>query len=182
MQEVLNLLISAQLLGFGFWCIYYCIQPNNDFVSQFDKVVTLITRIAGILFIIQFFVVFLKSFFSASDYEQYAYANRPFGPYWLSFWLMLLTPILCTQLLWIKTLRNMLYVRLAIGIVLIGILSFEKLIILLTSAHRDFIPSSVQKALIYETLLNYLYLLIIFMALNSITYFAVQRYFKVLRS
>ena len=78
-EQLLDLLISAQLLGFGIWCVYYCINAGNEFVSRFDIVVTFITRIVGILFVTQMFIVFLKVFFSAAKYQQYTFADLPFG-------------------------------------------------------------------------------------------------------
>ncbi|TKC12793.1 hypothetical protein FA048_04020 [Pedobacter polaris] len=177
-QKLLNLLISAQLIGFGLWCIYYCIRIGNSFVNRFDIVVTFITRIVGILFILQIVFTLLNGFFSASEYEQFALANRGFGPYWLEFWLMFLIPLLCTQLLWIRKLRSMRYARLAMGLFLIGIQSIEKLIILIASSQRDFIPGSVQNAFVYEMASNNIYLLLIFFVFNFIAYLIVRQYHK----
>jgi hypothetical protein len=165
-------------MGFGFWCLYYCIASNKSRAKSFDDVITRTTRIAGLLFVLQFAVALLTSFFYPNEYKQYAFTNRAFGNYWLSFWLMLILPIFCTLVLWIKSLRPVRYLRLVIGFLLIGIFSIEKLIILFTSLHRDFIPNSVHDMLIHNLLLDYFYMLSIFVVINLITYFILKKFQK----
>lgn len=77
-----------------------------------------------------------------AEYVTYAFVNRATGPYWWSYWTMILFPHLVPQLLWWKKLRRSVWVALVLIVAsLIGAL-MEMFVILVTHFNRDFLPSS----------------------------------------
>jgi len=82
------------------------------------------------------------SWYSASGYEWYMMTNRLFGPYGFTYWILILTNILIPQLLWFKrTRRNMVSLFIISIVINIG-MWLERFVIVVTSLHRDFLPSS----------------------------------------
>ena len=76
------------------------------------------------------------------DYENIAIYNRATGPYWWSYWLMFLLATALPFTLFYKKLRSKFWY---VMILAFGIKSgsfFEKFVIIVTSIHRDYLPSS----------------------------------------
>jgi hypothetical protein len=82
------------------------------------------------------------AFYSGNQYEKFMFMNRAFGPYGWSYWLLVATNIVIPQLLWIRRVRlNTILLFLLSIDVLVG-MWFERFVIVVTSLHRDFLPSS----------------------------------------
>jgi molybdopterin-containing oxidoreductase family membrane subunit len=82
------------------------------------------------------------AWYSGNIYERYMYLNRATGPYGPAYWGLLLTNITLPQLLWIRKIRlNMKAVWLLALVVQTG-MWLERFVIVITSLHRDFLPSS----------------------------------------
>jgi Ni/Fe-hydrogenase subunit HybB-like protein len=82
------------------------------------------------------------AWYSAGEYERYAMLNRIVGPYRLVYWALILTNILIPQALWFKRVRvNVMALWVIALIVNIG-MWLERFVIVVTSLHRDFLPSS----------------------------------------
>ena len=82
------------------------------------------------------------SYYSGNTYERYMMWNRLTGPYRLHFWSLLLSNCLVPQLLWIKRLRRSPIALFFISIVINVGMWLERYVIVVTSLHRDFLPSS----------------------------------------
>ena len=68
--------------------------------------------------------------------------NRLFGPYAPLYWALLLCNVLVPQVLWLRRMRsNVLALFVVAMVVNIG-MWLERFIIVVTSLHRDFLPSS----------------------------------------
>ena len=68
--------------------------------------------------------------------------NRMFGPYGWSYWLLIFCNVFVINTLWIKKLRtNTVYLFVVSLIVGVG-MWLERFVIIVTSLHRDFLPSS----------------------------------------
>lgn len=63
-----------------------------------------------------------------------------FGKYWFGYWVQPLLWISITQLLRIKAIKKNIILRILFSILLIH--SIERIIIIITSFHRDYLPSS----------------------------------------
>jgi molybdopterin-containing oxidoreductase family membrane subunit len=83
------------------------------------------------------------AWYSANPYEEYMIANRVWtGPYWWSYWLLILCNFATVQLLWFKRFRESeLWLFLISVVVSVG-MWLERFVIIVTSLHRDFMPSS----------------------------------------
>ncbi len=82
------------------------------------------------------------AWYSANSYEQFMIRNRMFGPYALSYWALILCNVIAPNLLWIKNLRtNVGFLFVMSFVVSIG-MWLERFVIIVTSLHRDFLPSS----------------------------------------
>ncbi|MEO7092741.1 MAG: NrfD/PsrC family molybdoenzyme membrane anchor subunit [Polyangiales bacterium] len=90
-------------------------------------------------YIIEIFV----GWYSGNPHERYVHlVNRPFGFYAFFFWLMILCNCVVPQLFWSKRLRRNIPV-LFIASILINVgMWLERFILIVTSEHRDFLPSS----------------------------------------
>jgi molybdopterin-containing oxidoreductase family membrane subunit len=80
--------------------------------------------------------------YSANTYERYLVLNRMTGPYWKLYWTLILCNVIAPNTLWIKNLRtNVAYLFFMSLVVGCG-MWLERFVIVVTSLHRDFLPSS----------------------------------------
>jgi len=82
------------------------------------------------------------AWYSASSYEGFMMSNRMFGPYGAAYWALILTNILIPQLMWLKRVRDSLPVMFLMSLVINVGMWLERFVIVVTSLHRDFLPSS----------------------------------------
>jgi molybdopterin-containing oxidoreductase family membrane subunit len=80
--------------------------------------------------------------YSANQYERYMLWNRMTGPYWWAYWLLILCNVIAPNLLWIKNLRTSVPFLFGISFVVSLGMWLERFVIIVTSLHRDFLPSS----------------------------------------
>jgi molybdopterin-containing oxidoreductase family membrane subunit len=83
--------------------------------------------------------------YSGNEYERFMLKNRIYyGPYAWSYWLLLICNFLVPQLLWSKRMRhNLLVIFIVVMFINVG-MWLERFVIIVTSLHRDFMPSSWQ--------------------------------------
>jgi molybdopterin-containing oxidoreductase family membrane subunit len=82
------------------------------------------------------------AWYSANTYETYMMWNRMTGPYWWAYSLLILCNVVTPQLLWFKRVRTSVVTLFAISIVVNIGMWLERFVIVVTSLHRDFLPSS----------------------------------------
>jgi Ni/Fe-hydrogenase subunit HybB-like protein len=91
--------------------------------------------------------------YSANEYEQYMMINRVTGPYGWIYWLLIFCNGIVPQTLWSKRLRtNTTWLFILALIVSVG-MWLERFVIIVTSLHRDFVPSS--WAMYYPTIWDF---------------------------
>ena len=81
-------------------------------------------------------------YFSADTYERYMIMNRMTGPYAIFYWCLILCNVINPQLLWFKKIRTNPLILWIISIVVNIGMWLERFVIVVTSLHRDFLPSS----------------------------------------
>ena len=81
-------------------------------------------------------------YYSANKYEGFMILNRMTGPYAPIYWSLIFCNILCPQFLWIKSVRTSPFKLFAISMVVNVGMWLERFVIVVTSLHRDFLPSS----------------------------------------
>jgi molybdopterin-containing oxidoreductase family membrane subunit len=80
--------------------------------------------------------------YSASAVEQFMIWNRFTGPYAPFYWLLLLTNVVIPQSLWLQRVRTNVPALFAVAMSINVGMWLERFIIVVTSLHRDFLPSS----------------------------------------
>lgn len=102
------------------------------------RVILLTGSMVGLAYITEFFI----AWYSGVEYERYAFLNRMSGPYWWAYWSMMTCNVLSPQVFWWKKLRqNPNFIFFMSIVVNIG-MWFERFVIIVTSLHRDYLPSS----------------------------------------
>jgi molybdopterin-containing oxidoreductase family membrane subunit len=96
----------------------------------------------GLIVFYGYLVEIFTAFYSGNVYEIAMIKNRVTGPYWPSWWALILCNGLVPQLLWFKGVRTNIPMLLTISIVINIGMWLERFIIIVTSLHHDFLPSS----------------------------------------
>ncbi|MCB2212277.1 polysulfide reductase NrfD [bacterium] len=85
---------------------------------------------------------FLTAMYSGNEYEQFVFINRALGPFAWAYWIMVGCNVLVPQFLWFRQVRqNFLAVFVLSLLVNVG-MWFERFTIIVTSLHRDYLPSN----------------------------------------
>jgi len=82
------------------------------------------------------------AWYSGNPYEQFMILNRMTGPYALQYWMLILCNVLTPQFLWFKRIRSNPMILFVLSLVINVGMWLERFIIVVTSLHRDFLPSS----------------------------------------
>jgi Ni/Fe-hydrogenase subunit HybB-like protein len=82
------------------------------------------------------------AFYSGNQYDKFMVLNRWFGPYAFFYWMLILCNIAIPQMMWFKKVRTNVGVLFVISLVVNIGMWLERFIIVVTSLHRDFLPSS----------------------------------------
>ncbi|PHX92429.1 MAG: hydrogenase [Flavobacteriales bacterium] len=102
------------------------------------KIIMVTGSIVGIAYLTEFFI----AWYSGNEYEQYAFANRAFGPYWWAYWSMMSCNLIAPQVFWFRWARTTPWFIFIMSIVVNVGMWFERFVIIVTSLHRDYLPSS----------------------------------------
>ncbi|MEO0403486.1 MAG: NrfD/PsrC family molybdoenzyme membrane anchor subunit [Bacteroidota bacterium] len=106
---------------------------------EYMNIVIIVTgSIVGVAYLTELFI----SWYSGVEYESYAFINRFSGPYSWSYWIMMTCNVLSPQVFWFKKLRRNLAFTFVMSIVVNIGMWFERYVIIVTSIHRDYDPSS----------------------------------------
>jgi molybdopterin-containing oxidoreductase family membrane subunit len=82
------------------------------------------------------------AWYSANTYEEFMIRNRMTGPYAHMYWLLILCNVIAPNTLWIGRLRRSVSYLFFISFVVSTGMWLERFVIIVTSLHRDFLPSS----------------------------------------
>ncbi|TVP50978.1 MAG: hydrogenase [Mongoliibacter sp.] len=107
-------------------------------IELMNIVIIITGSIVGIAYITEFFI----AWYSGVAAEQYAFVNRAFGPYWWAYWSMMTCNVISPQLFWFKKIRTSIVLTFILSLVVNIGMWFERFVIIVTSLHRDFLPSS----------------------------------------
>ena len=125
------LLVMRKVLNFENYITMFHIESMN-------KIIMVTGSIVGIAYLTELFI----AWYSGSEYEMYAFANRIAGPYWWAYWTMMTCNVISPQLFWFKKIRTSIPISWVLSIVVNIGMWFERFVIIVTSLHRDYIPSS----------------------------------------
>jgi molybdopterin-containing oxidoreductase family membrane subunit len=114
-----------------------------------------ITLVTGLIVVYGYACEAFFGWYSGSEYERFMLKNRMyFGPMAWSYWLLLICNFLVPQILWSKRIRrNVAAIFVVVMFVNVG-MWLERFVIIVTSLHRDFMPSSWQ--MYYPTIWDFM--------------------------
>jgi len=107
-------------------------------LDAMTKIIMVTGSIVGIAYLTEFFI----AWYSGVEYEQYAFTNRMFGPYWWAYWSMMTCNLIAPQVFWFRWARTTPWFIFIMSIVVNVGMWFERFVIIVTSLHRDYLPSS----------------------------------------
>jgi molybdopterin-containing oxidoreductase family membrane subunit len=107
-------------------------------IELMNIVIMITGSIVGCAYITELFI----AWYSGVEYEQYAFLNRATGPYWWAYLLMMSCNVVSPQVMWFKKIRTSIVISFIISIVVNVGMWFERFVIIVTSLHRDYLPSS----------------------------------------
>ena len=102
------------------------------------KIILVTGWMVGYAYSLEFFI----AWYSGNPYELFVFINRATGPYAWAYWTMVSCNVLVPQLFWFKKVRQSLPALFVISIFVNIGMWFERFVIIVTSLHRDFLPSS----------------------------------------
>ena len=103
-----------------------------------NKIMLTTGTLVGYAYAMEFFI----AWYSGNQYERYVFINRATGPLWWAYWSMITCNVISPQLFWSKRLRTSIPVMFVVSIFINIGMWFERFVIIATSLHRDFLPSS----------------------------------------
>ena len=107
-------------------------------LENMNKIILVTGSIVGYAYCTEFFI----AWYSGDVYERFTFVNRAFGPYAWAAWTMYSCNVFIPQLYWFKKMRTSIPVMFVISITTNIGMWFERFVIIVTSLHRDFLPSS----------------------------------------
>ncbi|HVH40702.1 MAG TPA: NrfD/PsrC family molybdoenzyme membrane anchor subunit [Labilithrix sp.] len=103
-----------------------------------NKIMLVTGSLVGYAYAMEFFI----AWYGGNDYEWFVFKNRAGGPYAWAYWTMISCNVISPQLFWFKKLRTSIPVMFVVSIFINIGMWFERFVIIVTSLHRDFLPSS----------------------------------------
>jgi molybdopterin-containing oxidoreductase family membrane subunit len=88
---------------------------------------------------------FMEAFtfwYSGNEFEMYTSHNRLMGPYAPAYWALILCNVIVPQALWSNRVRSNTILLFIVAIIVNIGMWLERFVIVITSLHRDFLPSS----------------------------------------
>ena len=107
-------------------------------IEYMNVIIILTGSLVGTAYMTELFM----SWYSGVEFEQYAFLNRATGPYWWAYTIMMTCNVLTPQLYWIKSIRTSFVATFVISIFINIGMWFERFVIIVTSLHRDYLPSA----------------------------------------
>ena len=107
-------------------------------LENMTKVILVTGGIVGLAYGTELFT----AWYSGNLYERFVFRNRAFGPFAWAYWTMVTCNVVLPQLFWFKRIRTTPAMIFALSIVINIGMWFERFVIIVTSIHRDFLPSS----------------------------------------
>jgi molybdopterin-containing oxidoreductase family membrane subunit len=110
-------------------------------LKHFDymaKIILVTGTMVGFAYATEFFT----AWYSGNPYEGFTFMNRAGGPYAWAYWTMISCNVISPQVFWFKKARTSIPILFAMSIVINIGMWFERFVIIVTSLHRDFLPSA----------------------------------------
>ena len=115
----------------------------KDFITarHLDNIAKIMLT-CGLLVAYSYAVEIFMAFYSGDEFDKYMVLNRMRGPYAAVYWIVILFNVVIPQSLWSSRVRLSVPALFAISILVNIGMWLERFMIIVTSLHRDFLPSS----------------------------------------
>ena len=138
---------GAVFSGFGMVLLLLIIARH---VMNLQRYITLdhldrmakITLFTGSIVAFSYATEWFTAWYSTNPDERFVFVNRATGPYAWAFWTMVTCNVIVPQLLWLRRVRVSPARLLAISVLINVGMWFERFVIIVTSLHRSYLPSS----------------------------------------
>jgi len=107
-------------------------------LETMNKILLATGMMVGYAYGMEFFI----AWYSGNTFEQFIFINRAFGPYAWAYWIMVSCNVIFPQLFWFKKIRRSIPITMVLVLLVNVGMWFERFVIIVTSLHRDFLPSS----------------------------------------
>ena len=111
---------------------------THNHIEAMTKLVLATSGMVALAYATEFF----NAMYAGNPYERYAFLNRALGPFAWGYWTMVACNVVLPQLYWFRRVRRNLAAVFVLSIFVNVGMWFERFIIIVTSLHRDFLPSS----------------------------------------
>jgi Ni/Fe-hydrogenase subunit HybB-like protein len=119
------------------------IYQLEDFITMRHlQNMALIVLATGLIVAYGYLMEIFMAWYGGNPYEAAMVANRIGGPYAPIYWALLVCNVLIPQLLWFRRIRTNVFALFGVAMVVNIGMWLERFIIVVTSLHRDFLPSS----------------------------------------
>jgi molybdopterin-containing oxidoreductase family membrane subunit len=112
------------------------ITPRH--LDNMCKILLATGMMVGYAYAMEFFI----SWYSGNPVEGFVFINRAFGPYAWAYWIMVTCNVAIPQVFWSKRVRSNPWIIFGVAFCVNVGMWFERFVIIVTSLHRDFLPSS----------------------------------------
>jgi Ni/Fe-hydrogenase subunit HybB-like protein len=118
-------------------------QLKNYITLNHLEAMNKITMCTGMLVGLAYATEFYIAWYSGNPYEQYVFLNnRALGPYAWAYWTMIICNSVIPQVFWFRRFRRNIAMMFIVSVFVNIGMWFERFVIISTSLHRDFLPSS----------------------------------------
>ncbi|TMA52783.1 MAG: hydrogenase, partial [Deltaproteobacteria bacterium] len=115
----------------------------EDFITQRHlQNMAKILLATGLIVAYGYLMEIFMSWYGGNPYEEFMTLNRMHGPYAPMFWALLLCNVVVPQVLWFEQVRSNAIALFVIALIVNIGMWLERYVIVVTSLHRDFLPSS----------------------------------------
>jgi molybdopterin-containing oxidoreductase family membrane subunit len=107
-------------------------------IENMTKVIIVTGGIVTASYATEFFI----AWYSGNGFEQFVFLNRALGPFAWAYWIMVGCNLITPQFFWFRSIRRNVTIVFILSIFVNIGMWFERFVIIVTSLHRDFLPSA----------------------------------------
>jgi molybdopterin-containing oxidoreductase family membrane subunit len=111
---------------------------TDNHLAVMNKIIIATSLMVGYAYAVELFM----AWYGGVAAERFAFMNRAVGPYAWAYWTMVLCNVAAPQLLWFRKIRRSALLMYPVVILVNVGMWFERFVIVVTSLHRDYLPSS----------------------------------------
>jgi molybdopterin-containing oxidoreductase family membrane subunit len=133
----------------GFAMVLTLVIPIRKFYGMEDFItmrhlqnMAKVLLVTGLMVAYGYSLEAFMAWYSANAYEGFMMWNRMTGPYWWAYALLILCNVVTPQSLWFKRVRTSVPALFVISLIVNVGMWLERFVIIVTSLHRDFLPSA----------------------------------------